>query len=44
MNFRGAAFLVLMVGFLSRQPKVHASQIIVLYGLIPYPQWLSEAR
>ncbi len=31
---RGAAFLVLLVGFLSKQPKVHAPQIIVLYGLI----------
>ena len=31
---RGAAFLVLLIGFLSRQPKVHASQIIILYGLI----------
>ncbi len=31
---RGAAFLVLLVGFLSEKPKVHASQIIVLYVLI----------
>ena len=31
---RGAAFLVLLVSFLTKQPKIHASQIIVLYGLI----------
>ena len=31
---RGVAFLVLLVGFLSRHPKVHASQIVVLYALI----------
>jgi hypothetical protein len=31
---RGAAFLVLLISFRSQQPKVHASQIIILYGLI----------
>jgi hypothetical protein len=31
---RGAAFLVLLVGFLSEKPTIHASQIIVLYALI----------
>ena len=36
---RGVAFLVLLVGLLSRQPKVHASQIVVLYGLITISAW-----
>ena len=36
---RGVAFLVLLVGLLSRQPNVHASQIVVLYGLITISTW-----
>jgi len=33
-GIRSLASLVLMVGFLSRRPKLHAVQIIVLFGLI----------
>ncbi|MEH6570139.1 MAG: hypothetical protein V7709_13755 [Halioglobus sp.] len=36
---KGLALLVLLIGFLSRQPKVHATQIVIIYGLLAFFAW-----
>jgi hypothetical protein len=39
-GIRVVAFLVLLVGFPSRHPRVHASQVIALYGLLSISAWV----
>ena len=36
---KGLALLVLLIGFLSRQPKVHATQVVIIYGLLAVGAW-----
>jgi len=36
---QGVAFLILLIGFLSRKPQVHGSQIVILYGLLAIFAW-----